>query len=182
MPSPVQPGAKPASFVVTLVNSACARSRSDARPGAHHEAAEKRARLQIFFAHRPGKRAGARGRAWPRPAAPRSGPPRSSRAVRQRLHWRFRSAPQSGRATRRGWLRPSARSARPRRAIASSDRILLPSAENFRPARTKPAASGPASSGSICARGSGISALDGRTTSDGMRASRAAIASASAKP
>ena len=57
-----------------------------------------------------------------------------------------------------------------------SERRKLPASTNETSSRC------PTVKGSICAIGSGISVLDGLTTSAGIRASRAAIASASANP
>ena len=151
------------------------------RTGAHHERTQHRARLQILLAHRAGQRSLARAHArrihllrlqccWRR----------SARAMRQTLRSKFQFARRSNQVKPPGSLRRSARFASPHRAVASSDRTRYRSAQNCPPAQTKPAIAGPPKADPFARSAIDISVLDGRTTSAGMRASRAAIASANA--
>ena len=156
-------------------------ARDPDRPRARplHERCQHRPRLQIVFADVSRAQRLALRRRRSRVCTIT---PRPARAAQRTLHWKSPSAPRSDRA--RHADRPARPHAlrRPHRAVASSGRSPLPSAESSPPAQTRPAAFAPSPAGPSARCGSGISVLEGRTTSAGIRASRAAIASASANP
>jgi hypothetical protein len=183
MPRPVHPAANRASAAVTLGEQRMRAIQIGARAGAHHERAEQRPRLQdTFRSPVPGKR----------PSRPR---PRRRRARRsfnsvaapspaawRRPRWKSPSAPRSGPATQRECDPPertlceATSSSCQFRSNPLSERTKFPASTN------ETSSFWPTASGSICAMGSCMSVLEGRTTSAGMRARRAAMASASAKP
>ena len=178
MPRPLHPAANSGSLRRHFGKQRVRAVKVAARTGAHHEGTQHRAGLQILLAHRAGQRRIAR-----RPAAAhQSGRLRSARAARQTLRSKFQSARRSSQAKPPGWPRPSARSASPHRAVASSGRNPISERTKLPASTNETSSCWPTESGSICAMGSDISVLDGRTTSAGIRASRAAIASANAYP
>ena len=175
MPRPLQPEANSGSFVVTLVNSAWALSRSLFDPvRTMNELSSARA-CRYSSLTGPGSEPS---RSAPRGASIWSAAPSPCNAAKTSFEISDCTAIRSSEATRiappERTLCDATSSNCQFRSNPFSERKKLP-ASTYETSRRCPT-----ESGSICAIGSDISVLDGRTTSAGMRARRAAMASASA--
>ena len=177
MPRPHQPAANSGSLVVTPVNNAWARSRSPREPvRTMNELSSARA-CRYSSLTGPGSEASLgpeRGASIWSPAL------RPCSAANTSLEISVCTAIRSSEATR---IAPPERTLCELTSSSCQFKSNPCSERKKFPASTNETSSFcPIESGSICAIGSVISVLDGRTTSAGIRARRAAIASASATP